>query len=114
MEMFGPAGLTVNLCGPTGMDQVLVKVSDFLLARTTRVCLPTAVTSASQLSVSMQTGNDSMVELAEGFGPNTYSIQDPAPSCCAPDATGDCSGSAQALVLNFVAEPEALISVRYR
>jgi hypothetical protein len=110
-ELMGPAAVVTNICQPENLVPALDPIRDLVLRRTARVCLPSKVADGNALVVTLEAPGQAPVTLTEGDGPLTYSLQYPAPACCQPGTPPDCQGSQQALVLNFVADPQASVKI---
>jgi hypothetical protein len=119
-EMFGPNGVSSNICAPDGIAPALETIAKQVVKRVTKVCLPMEPKRAESLVVTLaNVGEDGSLGVAEKLVEGTsdeggdYRIEFPTQECCFPNDQGDCTGTLKAITFNDVLDPNSRIEVRY-
>ncbi len=120
VEMFGPNGVSSNICSPAGIAPALATIAELVVKRVTKICLPIEPKRDELVVVTLtMAAEDGTMGPAQALTEGTaedggdYRIEFPTQTCCFPDDAGDCTGTLKAITFNDVLDPSARIEVRY-
>jgi len=120
VEMFGPNGISSNICAPDGIAPALQTIAELVVKRVTKICLPIEPKRDENVVVTLAlAGEDgsfgAALKLTEGPSKEggDYRIEFPTQECCFPDEAGECTGTLKAITFHDILDPDSRIEVRY-
>ena len=93
-EAFADNGTQLTSCFQEGADAEMLQLAEFIKDRVSVQCLPEPPDTAASVKIQIRfKGDTEWNDIPIGEASGEASILYPDPACCAPDSSGECSGT---------------------